>query len=522
MPFTLPLGPKARLTMRHKQSPDGNPLRRLFKDRAGSVAAWSAVAFPVMAVGAAVSVDVARLQAMDTDLQVAVDALARAGAAELDQSADSLVRARRAVNELLSNDARISADKSIAVSEIRFLSELPTPSYSADTNAVRTETAAQARYVEVRVAPKTVRTLFPKSLSGAFTDVSLSARSVAGVEGGDVCGAAPVFICNPFENDATTTIQAAANDPDFQRRQITFILGGQGKDKTYSPGNFGWLDPYGDNSGASRLRDAIGMDVSDVCLSKSSGVYLRPGKIASMAQAVNTRFDIYEGAYASAKSDVRFAPAENVVKGWAINEDRNACVRNSRLNACEQQPNSHALGLPRDSGSDPDLGSRIGNGDWDFTRYMLVNHPGFTRITIDGVTYRYKRKKRTFMPETPPSRYAMYRWEIDNNCVPGALTYGNWAITPEEGLPQCHQHGPSTTVEDRRIINVAVLNCQAIQASGEKMTGRTGPLPVETFVRVFLTEPMGQGQDNEMRGEVVGLVTSDPNSATRDRVALVQ
>ncbi len=510
MPFTLP-------------RPLALPFaKRFVKDRAGSVAAWSAFAFPVMAVGAAVSVDVARIQAMNTDLQVAVDALARAGAAELDQSADSIVRARRAVNELVSNDARISADKSIAVSEIRFLNDLPTPSYSANTDSVRTETASQARYVEVRVSPKSVRTLFPKSLSGAFTDVSLSARSVAGLEGGQVCGAAPVFICNPFENDTTTTIQAAANDPDYQRKQITFKLGGQGRNKRYAPGHFGWLNPYGDAVTNQKLTDAIGIDINDVCLSKSQGIYTKAGKVKDMSDAFNTRFDIYEGAYESKKSDIQFAPASNVVKGWAINENRNACVRNSRLNACEQQPNSHALGLPRDSGSDKKLGNRIGNGDWDFTRYMLINHPGFRRITIEGVTYTYKRKLRKFQPETPPSRYAMYRWEIDNNCVPGALTYGRWAITPEEGLPQCHQHGASKTVEDRRIINVAVLNCQAIQDSGLKMNGRTGALPVETFVRVFITEPMGKGKDNALRGEIVGLVTSDPNSSTRERVALVQ
>ena len=496
-------------------------MRALSRNTSGTVAAWAAVAFPVLVSGAAISVDVGRLQAMDTDLQAAADALSRAGAAELDQTPLSTERARRAVNSLLRNDARITDNGNIEIAEIRFLEDLPIPSYSADTDAVKTTDATKARYVEVRVAPKTVRTLFPTSLSGKFTDVSLAARSVAGLDAG-VCGSAPVFICNPFERDTTTTLAEAALSKDFQRRQISFVQGG-GKNK-YAPGNFGWLDVYGDtgNSGARKLADAIGMDVSDVCVSQTEGVHLRPGKIASMRQAVNTRFDIYEGAYSSAKSDIRFAPASNVVKGWAINEDRNACVRNSRLNACEQQPNTHALGLPRDSGTDSALGSNIGNGDWDFTRYMLINHPGFRSITIEGVTYRYSTRSRRFLPATPPSRYAMYRWEVDNNCVPGALTYGRWAITPEEGLPQCHTHGASQTVEDRRIIQVAVLNCEAIAESGVKFQGRAGPLPVEGFVRVFITEPMGKGQDNVLRGEIVGLVDPRTDSVARDRVALAQ
>ena len=522
---------------------------RFRSNTSGSVAAWSAVAFPVMIAGAAVSVDVGRIQAVDTDLQAAADALSRVGAAELDQTSDSIERARRAVNELLSNDVRGGVDRNVDVAEIRFLTSLPTPRYSADTSAVKTTQPSQAKYVEVRVRPKTVNTLFPLSISGKFASATLAARSVAGRTGG-VCGSAPVFICNPFERDPNMSLAQAAADPDFQRRQITFVQGGQGggqgtgggngngngkgKGKgnghggkaasPYPPGSFGWLDIAGStgNSGARALADAIGMDVSDVCVSQDEGVYLRPGRIASMRHAVNTRFDIYEGAYSSAKSDVRFAPAANVVKGWAINENRNACVRNSRLNACEQQPNSHAMGLPRDRGTDSALGANVGDGDWDFTRYMLINHPGFTSITIEGTTYRYSRGARKFLPATPPSRYAMYRWEVDNNCVPGALTYGRWAVTPEEGLPQCHTHGASKTVEDRRIIQVAVLNCEAIAASGVKFQGRSGPLPVEGFVRVFITEPMGSGEDNVLRGEVVGLVDPSTDSAARDRVVMAQ
>ena len=94
--------------------------------------------------------------------------------------------------------------------------------------------------------------------------------------------------------------------------------------------------------------------------------------------------------------------------------------------------------------------------------------------------------------------------------------------TPEEGLPQCHTYGPSTTVEDRRIINVAVLNCGAIQESGERMNGRTGPLPVETFVKVFLTEPMGKGKDNTIYGEVVGPLIQGQDRDVTDKVALVR
>jgi len=174
--------------------------------------------------------------------------------------------------------------------------------------------------------------------------------------------------------------------------------------------------------------------------------------------------------------------------------------------------------MPRDTAFYDD---RFGNGDWDFVSYMRVNHNNLRRITIEGTAYRIDYKNNRYFPSTPPSRYELYRWEIENNCVPGKITYGN-TTTPEEGRPQCHTYGPSTTAEDRRIINVAVLNCGAIEDSEEGLDGRTGPLPVETFVKVFLTEPMGAGQDNTIYGEIVGPLIQGQDSAANDKVALAR
>ena len=144
------------------------------------------------------------------------------------------------------------------------------------------------------------------------------------------------------------------------------------------------------------------------------------------------------------------------------------------------------------------------------------------RITIEGTTYKINFAKETMTPSYPPSRYDIYRWEIENNCVPGPKTYGNFSNSPEEGTPTCHASGPSQTVEDRRTLHVAVLNCGEIEDSGTSMAGRTDPLPVETFVKVFLTEPMGQGPDNVMWGEIIGPVIQGEDSASNDQIALAR
>ncbi len=477
----------------------------------GSVAVWAALSTPVVLAGATLSVDAARIYNVDAELQAAADSLSRAGAAELDQRADAIQRSSGAILNLLSHDQKFArGDSNIEIDTITFFDDIPDDGYSDIPVSNRTNSSGNARFVEVSIKPRQVETIFPSSFVQKLTDTTLSASAVAGMDQ-VVCGAAPVFICNPQEGD-TTSIYEVMETKAFRRKQIKFKTPNNVSDP-YGSGSFGWLDPFGGNSGASKLADAIAIDIPPVCLSQSTGVVLRTGNIASMRHGLNTRFDIYSGSFKQKKNDPRYAPAENVVKGWAPKKTNKSCT---------EAPSHQALGLPRDAcfSNGSCTSERIGDGNWNFSLYMAVNHPGFTRITIENVTYR-RGNRGYFTPSVPPSRYAMYRWEIDNNCVPGAETYGNSAITAEEGLPQCHSSGPSTTVKDRRIITAAVLNCGEIEANSPNgMFRRKDALPVETFVKVFLTEPMGKGQDNTIYGEIIGPVVKGQDSEANDIVAV--
>ncbi|MDB2437950.1 Tad domain-containing protein [Hellea sp.] len=513
------------------------------KNTGGSVAIWAAFSTPVLVGGAALSVDASRLYNMDNEMQSASDALARAGAAELDQRSDSLERSKRAIQNLVSNDQKFSKDGNgqVEIDTIRFLKSLPNNDYDDIQNSNITYSPAEAKYVEVKVKSESVATLFPTSLVKKMIDTDMNAKSIAGFDQG-LRGVAPVFICNPQENE-DITIYEAMETPAFRRRLIKLKSQG-GKKEQFGPGNYGWLDPFNGQGGASALKDAIAIDIPDTYVSKSAGVYLRPGNIASMRHAVNTRFDIYGGSFKNKKNDPRYAPAENVTKGYTAEAD--VCVQaaadlgivevnalvdaqlgidlglNSRGKAKVNSNTNIAFPLPRDNCMYDGTCDRIGDGNWDFVTYMKVNHNFMSRITIEDVTYRLNYKRNTFTPSAPPSRYAMYRWEIDNDCVPGPKTYGSNSLTHEEGLAQCHSDGPSTTVEDRRIINVAVLNCGELIESGEDFNGRSGPLPVETFVKVFLTEPMAKGKDNILWGEIVGPVVQGQDSHSRDYVSVAR
>lgn len=492
----------------------------------GGAAIYAALTAPVMVGGAALSVDVSRLYNLDQQLQSAADAYARAGAAELDGKSDAIIRANRAIQNLAKNSETYVSGGEVSVGQIRFLTALPANSYDSVPDSLVTTNASQARFVEVLAAPSTIKTIFPPSLSKGIASVTLDAVATAGFEFG-VCGTAPIFVCNPYE-DTEMTLYEALEDENERRRQIRFINPG-GNCDTFAPGAFGYLDPFEKRgvSGANVIKDAVAIDVPATCF-QSEGVHLRPGKIQSMRDAVNVRFDIYKGRYSKSKyrNNPAYAPAANVTKGWALKRKKNG--RRDRAscgsaNACTAIPDNEAFGLPRDdcfyTNSCTGLHGMMGDGDWDFLSYVEVNHNKARSMTIYDTTYNFNYYSRTVTPSTPPTRYEMYRWEIEFDCIPGAQTYGNNVNTPEEGIPVCHNTGAYTGEVDRRIIHAAVLNCNELEETYNLSGGNNPPLPAEAFIEVFLTEPMGNGYYNSLYGEMVGLVEGR-SPVARDVVAM--
>jgi hypothetical protein len=117
---------------------------------------------------------------------------------------------------------------------------------------------------------------------------------------------------------------------------------------------------------------------------------------------------------------------------------------------------------------------------------MEANYPARTTATIGGVTYSFNHAANSVTPSnTRPSRFQVYKWEHEV----GALTQGN---------------------PDRRVMPVAVLNCQA---------GLSGShIPVQSFAKVFLTEPMGEGTEDVIWGELAGVLRPGADVQARDQV----
>ena len=494
--------------------------RAFWQDTDGIILPYVTVMLVVIVGTSLQALDGGRYMSLQSQLQKGADALAIAGAAELDRMPDSTGRAVDAINNLITNSSVFGTGGAANVtdSQIRFTSTLPADSVAnidaqviCTGNACTAEQSVAARFVEVTVTPTTIPTIFPASFvaAGAASTVTAGARATAGMDQ-VVCDFTPMFICNPYStaemtyDQATAALQAAVANPAMRRRQIAMRAGGGG-DGQYSPGNYGFLDNPTLGNGANALRDAIGMESPSACF-KQSGVDTKPGFVATVRDAVNVRFDVYEGPMSSAKNDPNFKPAMNVRKGY-LQATGAAC---SGAPATEPQ----ALGLPKDAcfaSTCPYMGGRMGDGDWNFETYWTVNHtlPGGSsgeqlKPTVNGAP-----ASNTNLP----SRWDVYLYEIEKKLA-GDPTFINnpsgQALSPpperpESGAPICQPD--FSTDPDRRTFFAAIVNCEAnLPPKLPLGPGNQSGVPVAAFAKFFITEPVKAPQD-DIVAEIVELVT---------------
>ncbi|MFN4140911.1 pilus assembly protein TadG-related protein [Aestuariivirga sp.] len=473
----------------------------LHADQSGMVLIYVTLLLPVIVGFALLAVDVGRFTTLQSSLQHGSDALALAGAAELDRRPDAITRSESAMNTFITRNKALFTSSAADVGwddvETCYLSALPasdaTPIDPATClprgTAAEIETSSiAARFVQVIVDPKNYDTIFPASFIGALSNTtSTSAEAVAGFQAA-VCDFTTMFICNPYEESGNTNITEATelmkhfNRENGRLGRLINMKQTGGNNAQYFPGNFGFLIPAGTsaNPGADTLRDNVAVVSPKACF-LASGVELRTGAITAIRTGFNVRFDLYEGKLNGKKSHTDYRPAKNVRKGvWNDGGKGSACNPDDGNGV--DDPNFSKLS--RDtcfaSSSCPYMGGRMGDGSWDRATYWKRAH------------------NQASWPSDLPSdatRYEVYQYELkseatlvknDSNGAPNGGEYGN---------PRCWNGDQSklSNTPDRRIFHAAILNCQALNASsayGPIKGGSSNKLPVVAFAKFFITEPV--------------------------------
>ena len=456
--------------------------RAFWNDTSGVILPYVTIMLLVIVGLSVLALDGARLMSVQTQLQNGADALALAGAAELDRLPDAETRARTAIARLLTNSTLFGpqASRTIAVSKIQFYSRLPA-SDATPMSAGRLATGpGNARFVSVTVRPVTLPTILPAALFGGANTITAAASAVAGFDQ-VVCGVTPIYVCNPYEtpsmtyDQATEALQHAAANPADQARLIR--LRQYDGNAPYVAADYGFLNSPTLGSDEASLIDSIAVVRPAACFLQR-GVNLRAGFVQSVREGFNVRFDIYEGAMSGRYDDSNYSPAPNVRKGYHVN----ACAARRGANWPIGSPPNHVTGLPLDRTWPIDS---MGEGNWDFDTYWQVNHADSRPPpNLNG---------GAASNDDVPSRYRVYRYEIEQGRVADVSVGG------ESGAPACY-NGDLSGTPDRRILHAAVVNCQSLQLEGEVQF----KVPVAAFAKLFLTLPLGSKTD--LYVELVGLV----------------
>jgi Flp pilus assembly protein TadG len=463
--------------------------RAFWDDTSGIILPYVTVMLVVIVGLSVLALDGARVMSLQTQLQNGADALALAGAAELDRLPDAEFRARTAIERLLTNSTLFGsgASRIIKVSDIQFYRRLPASDASPMSAGTRATGSRDARFVAVTVKPVTLSTILPAALFGGSDTITITRSAVAGFDQ-VICGVTPIYVCNPYEtagmtyDQATEVLQHAAANPADQGRLVR--LRQYGGDEPRAAADYGFLTSPTLGSDETSVIDSIAVVRPAACFLQR-GVNLRPGMVSSVREGFNVRFDIYEGSMIHKYNDSNYRPAQNVRKGYVVasgDENQNACAARRGASWPIGSPPDQVTGLPPDR-TWINLG--IGEGNWDFNTYWDVNHGGgFSAMLDHGFDTR------------APSRYRVYRYEIEQGRV-GDVSPGG-----ESGAPACYNGGNLSVVPDRRIFHAALINCQSVASMRDPHTN----VPVAAFGKFFLTLPLVAPAETDLHVEMIGLV----------------
>lgn len=456
-------------------------IRRFAAEDSGTMLVVWGLTFAVLLGIAAMSFDLGRTGITRSELQAFTDNVALAAAGELDGKQDSITRARAAAGNLISDRKTFGSGGSVLSGDadytLTFYSGLPDQDTAAMT-AVTTD-PEEAIFVRAEAVPSTVGATFGAAFSAltgaARPGEQARASSVAGFTQ-YACDITPLMFCIPpgFSADASVG------------RMIQLRSGGNGA--AWGPGDFGFLDPakvrVDEDGPCAGLNGAqldaclLGAEGSITQCFSQRGVDIEPGQKVGLRDAVfNVRFDMYQAIMNGKRNNPDYPPAPNVIKGIVPN-GKGSCIGNSE----ELSPDT--LGLPRDDCFESGGCARFGDGNWTAGRISYVDanyggvdpHPGAA------------------------TRFEYYLAEINAAGGPG----GNGSILSglaETGRPVC---SPNQSVDvNRRVVIAAGIDCTANPVSGSATN-----VPVEEFVKVFLTEPVGDDGSSpptlDIWGEVLG------------------
>lgn len=382
-----------------------------------------------------------------------------------------------------------------------------------------------------------------------------------------ICRVPPMFMCNPTEPDTNLDLDLQVDLAVLEGRQIEmFHQGGTGQYEPGNFGLLCPTGTEGSPCGAGFIRDALA-STTGTCVSMQVAETKTGVTLQMVRTGINARHDFFTPQAKNSdnipwRTLDEFVPAANVTQGAKppnnsqgnqtkcqyteiapddVNTEGETLnewiaadpINNTADNFVAEGVEETAMGFPRDQCINADNcatapnnvngNRRIGDGIWDYINYFRINHgcnplnnASCKPADWDGVTGA----------GWPPTRYETYRYEIER--APDAIVMPNQTIydasgnaitqTAENGHDQCFKGTPPvipdynyfpaavrdlTLLNDRRIMPIAVANCEAMESLGLKVSGKF-KFKIPQFLYVFITEPMKTPSTSEIHAEILG------------------
>ena len=342
---------------------------KFFKDEGGYALTLMLLFLPVFVGIGLLVVDIGRGNNAQSDLQAAADALALAGARELDGREGAIEDAREAMERItnqvgflsvankepvkLTYNATNTDTRPFFVAFLRAIpgdidpatgkvvpgnDDTPIDSEFVSTYDATGDAATQdryARYVLVQARSSDLDPFFFLPLTRTAANVPIAATAVAMVRT-YTCDLAPMYICNPF-GAALDDALASEELPEEMRGKLHRLP--VNPSKSTEPGNIGFLrtgnllagsgdltntDGDGNPGGGTKLlMRALAGGSYEQCISPGDRVYTQPGASPRALDGLNTRFGAYlKGEFGP---DGPYYPSLNVRKGWDIAKSDKDC-----------------------------------------------------------------------------------------------------------------------------------------------------------------------------------------------------
>lgn len=455
-------------------------LARFCHEEAGSILVlWIASLVAILGMTALVF-DIGRVQIAHGDLQRFADDVALAAAAELDGRSDSITRATNAASKLISNPQAYGGDGTLSGATdytLTFLDGLPAAD-TTDPSGYTTTDPIDATLVQVVTTPVTLDPMFlraTRTLAGVTgpAQATVFAESIAGFSM-EACDITPLMFCKPTGWSAT---QASSIGDGILLRS-----GGQGA--AWGPGDFGFLDVsssaigsscFGLN-GAKLIGCLIGAEDNVTGCYAQRGVTIEPGQKVGLENAVfNTRFDQFRGVMSQFKSNANYTVAPNIISGLV--PQGNACGWNN------VSASTNSIGLPHDNCFATGGCTRFGTGSWDYANYVDSNYGNRNGILEAGEDSHLVSHIPAAFAGT---RYGVYLAEIAYAQTAGLPSGAILSDRDETGIAQCSSN--VSTNPARRVVIAAAIDC-----TKHPINGAATNVPVDEFVELFMTEPVGTG-----------------------------